>query len=182
MGYFAVPGLSHIPTNMSEMIVDHYRNLGRIGKKNKPSRFSWFGGRTVPDDFACLLSFIVISPQNLGRTENRKIQCLVWNFLDISDVAQLIGRCRILCKIRKPSHKKGWGWDGKASPSVKSSTSWATFSFFLLSYRVSLGKKVKNFPAKHAHTHHRRTDVSSARAVPVFFSFCIFMHSNRKAF
>ena len=59
---------------MSEMIADHHRNLGSVGKiEKKRSRFSRFQSRTIPDDRGCLRFRVFISRLKLGRSGNSGI-------------------------------------------------------------------------------------------------------------
>ena len=103
----------------------------------------------------------------MRRSENREIRGLEFS----KDVRPSRSADAEFC-VRsgsKPSDKKGWGLGENASLSAKRS---ASFLFIVF----SLGTKVNNFPAKHAHTHHRRNDVSSARA-SLFLYFSVDLSS-----
>lgn len=133
-----------------------------------------FWGPTVPEDLACLLFLVFTSQQNMRRSENREIRGLEFS----KDVAQLIGRCKILCKIRKPTDKKGWGLVENASLSAKRSAS------FLLSF--TFRNKSEEFSRQTCpHTSQTKWRQQCSRCPFLHFTVSrlwIFLLSNRKAF
>ena len=133
-----------------------------------------FWGPTVPEDLACLLFFVFTSQQNMRRSENRN----PWS--------GIFQRCS---PVDRPMQNFVKEQEAQRLKSLGPGRKYFTFrkKIGILSfYRLPLGIKVKNFPAKHAHTRHRRTDVSSARSTR-FLHFTvsrlwIFLLLNRKAF